>query len=138
MTTLDTLPSRFVAKVTERHDGCWQWTGAVQSKGYGCYSVKGRAVLAHRFVLQATGRQIPTGMQVDHLCRNTRCVNPDHLDVVTDAVNQARRGASVTHCPVGHAYTASNTRRNGAGHRHCATCERARRSVSANAQSVAS
>jgi hypothetical protein len=62
---------------------------------------------------------------IDHLCRNTICVNPDHLEPVTQKVNNQRYAATITHCPHGHEYTAENTAHYGSG-RVCRTCTRAR------------
>lgn len=105
-------------------DGCWEWCGAVL-KGYGAFTVRrGRQIAAHRAVYLVTKGHIPAGMVLDHLCRNTRCVNPGHLEPVTNALN-IKRGYSPkraqTHCWRGHPFDAENTLMSG-GTRHCKAC----------------
>lgn len=127
------LPPNFWSKVRRDPSGCWLWTAAVNSKGYPCFGVKGRSQLAHRLAYQMLVGPIPVGLEMDHLCRTPRCVNPDHLEPVTPAEN-TRRALAVnnpTHCPRGHAYTADNTyvkhRSNGQINRTCRTCVSAAR-----------
>lgn len=113
---------------------CWVWEGTTNGPaGYGLLQMKsslGRwKMLAHRFGYEAAHGPIPAGLTVDHLCRNTLCVRPDHLEAVTQRVNILRgQGltalhARKTHCPAGHEYTAENTRLHRTS-RHCRTCDR--------------
>lgn len=139
--SLDDLPARMAAKITITLTGCWQWTGAVQSKGYGSIGQGGRTFLTHRVAYELLVGEIPTDRQIDHLCRNKRCCNPAHLDVVTAAVNCSRTPqATKKHCIRGHALTGKNliikVQPSGRTIRNCRTCANALRRKSSR-QAVA-
>lgn len=128
----------FWEKVEKRSDGCWEWSGA-RSDGYGHIRIRGRLVLAHRLAYEMFVGPVPIGKELDHKCRNTYCVNPDHLEPVTHAEN-LRRGinfrkengtyiASMSkrvNCPKGHPYNEENTGHLANGNRYCLTCNRER------------
>ena len=117
-------PDRFWAKV-EKTDSCWLWRGAHTGTGYGNFMIeKGRDVPAHRFAYEELVGPIPSGLMIDHLCRVRGCVNPAHMDVVTNQENARRgaRGQLVTHCPHGHELTAQNTHIRRDGRRRCRRC----------------
>lgn len=133
MSTID----RFWSYV-DRQDVCWLWTGSLTESGYGRFSIGGRAgtvVRAHRFSYEMHVGAIPAGLDLDHLCRVRRCVNPSHLEPVTRRENTLRSpiaapavNASLTHCIRGHEFTPENTytppsRPNS---RHCRACRRLR------------
>lgn len=89
-----TVEERFWSKVTKT-DGCWLWTGAVSSTGYGSFNVGGRKYdAAHRYAWRTLRGSYPSGMHLDHLCRVRKCVNPDHLEVVTFQENLRRAPGS--------------------------------------------
>ena len=73
---------RFTSKIEiDLETGCWVWTGAVQSNGYGRFRENGRGskvLMAHRFAYEALVGPIPAGWDLDHKCRNRACVNPKH------------------------------------------------------------
>jgi hypothetical protein len=92
---------RFVDRVLVLASGCWEWTGSGtgRAKAYGQFWVAGKGVLAHRFSYETMVGPIPEGLELDHLCRFQRCVNPTHLEPVTPSVNiqrghAARKGAT--------------------------------------------
>lgn len=109
--------SRFWPKVDASGD-CWLWTAALNDAGYGIFTVKrgdrSRNVRAHRWIWEHLVGPIPEGHEVDHLCLNKACVNPDHLEPVTAQENMLRgptiaaRNARKTHCPHGHPYNGDN------------------------------
>jgi hypothetical protein len=114
---------------------CWTWTGATNSSGYGHLKVGvGRATtLAHRFAYGLLVGAIPEGLLIDHLCRNRRCVNPAHMELVTNREN-IQRGFSAlaevaprTHCTRGHEMTPENCDpdpRHPRGRGRCRECRR--------------
>jgi hypothetical protein len=71
--------------------GCWIHQGALGYNGYGIVTFKNKSYRAHRFQYEQKYGKIPEGMVTDHLCRVRKCVNPDHLEIVTSATN-VRRG----------------------------------------------
>ena len=80
-----------IARLTEVDDnGCWLWLGHLDRRGYGRLEVNGTYMNAHRGVYTVFVGPIPDGLHLDHLCRNTTCVNPMHMEPVTNAENQRR------------------------------------------------
>ncbi len=111
------VEERFWGKVTILENGCWEWTGALVN-GYGIFWHNPKVIKAHRFAYQLFKGDIPHSFEPDHLCRNRRCVNPSHLEMVTHQENILRgdilkaikvRQLERTHCPKGHPYVESNT-----------------------------
>lgn len=128
---------------------CWNWTASVCKWGYGQFNVNrtGKKMQAHRIAYTALVGTIPEGLELDHLCRNTSCVNPDHLEPVTREENQARipeqirfgarpkgwlpswvtSGKNVTgFCKHGHEYTEDNTYYYKDGRTDCRRCKAGR------------
>jgi hypothetical protein len=119
----DLLPLRFRRRVRfVGDDGCWAWTGPTDRGGYGMTTLGKQKVMAHRVVYELLVGPIPEGLHLDHLCRRRECLNPAHLEPVTQAENNRRAGAAKTHCIHGHEYTPENTYRRPRGVRECRAC----------------
>jgi hypothetical protein len=124
---MDAVAERFWSKV-DASGICWEWKAA-KARGYGRFGVGSKVVLAHRWAWLNLVGPIGEGLELDHLCRNRACVNPDHMQPVTHTEN-VRRGyggwntASKTHCPQGHLYAGDNLMIS-SGRRYCRACHRA-------------
>lgn len=129
---------RFWLNVASREPGeCWLWTGVLNRNGYGRFSVGGHRRVAHRWLYQSLNGSLPEGIQLDHVCRVRRCVNPAHLDPVTPQVNNQRaartgRRSTATRCVNGHAFDLANTylhtrKTDGYTRRGCRACDRNRK-----------
>ena len=111
----------FLSKVIiDENTNCWNWVAHCHPNGYGQFHIERYPYYAHRvsFVLYKGPLESTDTRVVDHICKNTRCVNPDHLDLITQSENVKRgknrlvaqmRAASKVHCKYGHAYTVANT-----------------------------
>lgn len=72
------------------NNGCWIWKGRLDQKGYGHMNIGRKTIGAHRYLYELHIGKIPEGMQLDHLCRVRNCVNPNHLEIVTNKENSWR------------------------------------------------
>ena len=124
--------SRFFSHV-EKTTTCWIWKGCIGTTGYGCCDKKYGDYYAHRASYKIAKGNIPYKLQIDHLCKNKKCVNPEHLEAVTQREN-IRRGESIstinarrTSCDYGHQFTEQNTffrpSWNGVWYRSCKKCK---------------
>ncbi len=131
------MPDRFWANcIPEPNSGCWLWIGSTNEKGYGKLTTgllasrlvaKNRHVRAHRVSYELLVSPIQSGLVLDHLCRTPCCVNPAHLEPVTNQENLLRGNggkhwAAKTHCPQGHEYSGSNLQVRKHGRRGCKAC----------------
>ena len=132
--TLADFPERFASKAHVDAAGCWIWDARLNRNGYGSYMHPDsqKMVVAHRYSYEVAVGPIPPGLQLDHLCRVRNCVNPGHLEPVTQRENLLRgetitaKSAGATHCPAGHEYAGGNLYINPKGHRFCRECHRRR------------
>ena len=119
------IPDRFWTHV-KFEDLCWLWTGCTTSRGYGTFTNGGKTTRVHRYAYEFCVGPIPDGQQIDHLCRVKHCVNPDHLEAVTDRVNTRRglRSFKVprTHRPAGHEMSGDNVYIEMRPIPHCRAC----------------
>ena len=133
---------RFWKKVKiDKLTNCWNWEAYKLPEGYGVFH-KGRKfglVLSHRFSYEMKKQIIPNGLDIDHLCRNKSCVNPDHLETVTRKENLKRAFIGIrmsmrlrerTHCKQGHVLLGKNLYLTPDNRRQCKICinERSRKS----------
>ena len=106
---------------------CWIWEAARTDNGqYGRFYDGHRMAYVHRWAWESVQGPIPEGLHIDHLCRVTLCVNPAHLEPVTQAENNRRASRLITHCLQGHPYDEKNTYTRPQGGRRCRECDRLR------------
>lgn len=127
-----TLDERFHAKIEKLESGCWRWTAHIGSHGYGMIHTgppRLRLIVAHQAAYELYRGPVPEGLVLDHLCRNRWCVNPDHLEPVTEQENIMRGQAPciLIHlsgcCMRGHEMVPENTYIDKNNHRYCRTCQ---------------
>lgn len=113
-------------------NGCWPWVGSVNNGGYGQFQFNGKYGMAHKYSYLLYKGDIVAPLTVDHLCRNRRCVNPSHMEIVTNKENILRGfspsalNSRKTQCLRGHKYSSANTYLDKLGHRFCRKCKRER------------
>lgn len=125
----------FWEKVAVRsRNECWQWLGYRDPEGYGRFHERtGSAkihitIRAHRWIYKEVVGDIPEGYVIDHLCRDRGCVNPSHLEAVTNQENLERgwgrriKNGMVNECINGHEFTSDNTYLHPRGSKVCRTC----------------
>ena len=107
---------------------CFVWQKYLDKDGYGTFYFKKKSRKAHRFSYYITHGDIPTGMMIDHICRNRACVNPEHLRLVTPQQNTLENSKSIgainkakTHCKLGHPLNKINGVKK--PQRYCSICE---------------
>lgn len=129
MTDKDVI--RFLSKISVSESGCWEWIGQLR-KGYGIFSLKNQSKTAHRIMYELMKDvKLEKGVELDHLCKNRKCVNPDHIEKVSGKDNTLRGmgptaiNARRKECINGHEFTPENTYiRPDDGARDCKTCAR--------------
>jgi hypothetical protein len=131
-TTEENIYQRFYSKVKVSETECWEWVGAHESHGYGTFYVGNKKkVLAYRWIFLRTVGTPPKNYVLDHLCKNKGCVNPNHLEPVTNKENGLRSDCpniavyKTGICKKGHLLEGENLRINKKGKRICVACTRA-------------
>lgn len=122
---IKTIEERFSLKI-KKTESCWVWTASKTDQNYGLIWIDGKYVRAHRVSYMLYKGNLDDSLVIDHLCKNTLCVNPDHLEQITQAENVKRGLAGKannaqtkkTHCPRGHEYS----RVTKDGYRQCGIC----------------
>lgn len=129
---MKTAAERFWAKVDlDGPNGCWLWTAKKtpgKHAGYGVFAITAHVQpMAHRYAYELLVGPVPEGLVLDHLCRVRNCVNPVHLEPVTQRENIMRQlnTGTETHCPHGHEFTPENTYVAPKGYRQCRECKTA-------------
>jgi len=124
VTTTPVMSERLLLRITYRGPGCWIWSGQIDRQGYGRLGGK----MAHRLTYQEVVGQIPANHHLDHLCRNRDCVNPSHLEPVTNAENVRRAAQARERCKRDHLLSEHGVIWSD-GARHCRACHRERRAA---------
>lgn len=117
-------PIQRLTDSTEFTDTCWIWLGNLSASGYSLIKVDGKQTKAHRYFYELFIDNIADGLTIDHLCRNKRCVNPEHLEPVSNREN-IKRGIDARYgkyCARGHKRD-GNTVEYGSGGRTCLLCK---------------
>lgn len=127
---------RFLTKIKINPNGCWEWLGYINNGGYGTFAITGKMYetkkyFAHRVSFSLFKKQIEVGLDIDHICINKKCVNPDHLREVTRAVNLKENTtgksapllrANMKFCKRGHEYVKGSFYKRKDGGRECKKC----------------
>ena len=121
------LKIRFWERV-KKTKSCWLWIGTRDAKGYGVIVNNNKHFFAHRLSYEWEKGKIPIKLEIDHLCRNSACINPKHLEAVTHRENVLRGmglmavNAKKTYCKYGHGFDKKNTGIKKNKQRYCKKC----------------
>jgi hypothetical protein len=127
-----TAVEKVMARICVTRRGCWEWPGATNDAGYGQIRWLGKTLYIHRVVWEHHHGVISAGLELDHLCRNTRCCNPEHLEAVPHRTNVLRGESPSAHaarrdnCPACGAPKDGTYTTKGRPVRYCKSCNRRR------------
>ncbi len=130
MNTKRNTAERCLSLYVKKTETCWIWTGIKNNKGYAKVTCGGKTLQGHRFIYEALKGKIEDGLVIDHLCRNSACVNPEHLEPVTQQENTLRGNgpasinAKKIECDSGHMLSGANLYITPGGRRQCRACRR--------------
>jgi hypothetical protein len=131
------IGGRIASRIALNEAGCWVADFTKNHSGYPMIKIAGRLHRVHRVAYGLSNGEVPSGLVLDHLCRNRACCNPQHLEPVSIGENVMRgdtipaRHRAKNECPAGHAYDVTEK----AGNRRCSRCRRAQ-AASRRAQSI--
>jgi hypothetical protein len=113
---------RFSRWDVDEDSGCWVWRGCTNPDGYGLITFEGRQTTVHRVSYILHVGDIPPGKELDHICKNRRCLNPAHLEAVVHRENVMRGGSAIRSefCKKGHRFDGYDKKRN---RQYCKTCK---------------
>jgi hypothetical protein len=126
---IETLKARLLRQSIDSN-GCRVWLGGKGSTGYGYIKIDHSQRLVHRVAYEVYKGAIPEGYQIDHLCKNTSCINPQHLEAVTQRENILRSNSFAainskkTECINGHSLIGDNVYIKPNGARNCKECRK--------------
>lgn len=139
---------RVFSRIRRTENDCWEWHGQITKKGYGFYRLRRMNLFMHRLMYAWAVGPIPRGYKItiDHLCRNRRCCNPVHLELVPCRENHLRglqsgktmnpnslanltstRNKQKTLCKRGHLLSGDNLSITSGGARQCIACRKVRK-----------
>lgn len=123
---------RLLKLYVHKTETCWEWTGAIAMNGYSKTKLNFKYTSGHRAFFEHYKGPISPGLQIDHLCKNKRCVNPEHLEMVTPRENSARSPGTIStinrhklECNSGHLLSGDNLYMTPDGRRQCRSCKTA-------------
>jgi len=126
---IEDLIKRILPKILVLKMGCWEWQGRKVKGGYGNINVNKKRIGIHRILYKYYYDKLDSRLEIDHLCRNTSCCNPLHLEQVTHKENVLRGfslnaiNARKTHCKRGHPLSGDDIRIEKYGSRRCKKCK---------------
>jgi hypothetical protein len=119
---------RFLKFISVNNNGCWEWNGFIDKHGYGKFTLKNKCYFSHRVSFDIFVKKLNKELVIDHICKNRKCCNPEHLREVTAKINVTKNSESFvaynkkkTHCPKGHELVYPNIYSHD-GRRRCKIC----------------